>query len=430
MRCVAMALLLAGVTFAQKITDPAQLPRAVRELDGSQAHTVLPCTVEILKPALNFSFRFQTGYRLRAPLNPDRAGGRHWYLVFRVTPLGGRRRPVYFADSIDIPASAPPDAVGRTTGAFLLGEGRYDVKWSLQDESGRVCQKEWTLDARLARNDRSTEVMMPPGTVGDLSWRSQPDERPDAGADRDRFAGPITVLMNAALLNPARIAGPNRPGPAAGPRPPVNNTGPLASRWVTLVGILASLLERLPAASVRLVVFNPNQQKELFRQEGFTLDGIGRIEHAGDELQQWSVDYHVLQNPAGSWDLLADLVNREIHAAPPSDAVVFLGLPSGISVRMPAGFPGPAAAPAPRFFYLRYRPSWPSRSATEQRPQADDTRRASKGASRPPGSFVFPGEAPDSIDQTVRRLKGKTFTIYTPAEFAKAIDEIEHRAPR
>jgi hypothetical protein len=429
MRPVAIALLLAVVTFAQKVTDSAQSP-AAREFGANQGRAVLPCTVEILKPALNFSFRFQTGYRLQVPSNRDRAGGRHWHLEFRVTPRGGSRQPVYFMDSIDLPAPAPPNTALQASGAFLLGEGRYDVKWSLLDESGRVCRKEWTLDARLARNDRSTEVMMPPGTVGDLSWRPAPGDRPDAGGYRDPFTGPITVLMNAALLNPARMAGPNRLGPAAGPRPSGNGAGPLASRWVTLVGILASLLERLPAASVRLVVFNLNQQKELFRQDGFTLDGINRIEHAGDELQQWSVDYRVLQKPAGSWDLLADLVNREIHAAVPSDAVVFLGLPSAFLVKMPPGFPGPAAAPSPRFFYLQYHPSWPSKSATEQLPQADDTRRASKQAPRGQDPIVIHGELPDSIDQAVRRMKGKIFTIYTPAEFAKAIEEIERRAPR
>jgi hypothetical protein len=424
MRPVAIALLLAGVTFAQKVTDPAQSPTP-GEFDANQGRAALPCTVEILKPALNFSFRFQTGYRFQVPLNRGRADGRHWHLAFRVTPRGGSRQPLYFTDSIDLPAQAPPNTALQASGAFLLGEGRYDVKWSLLDESGRVCRKEWTLDARLARNDRSTEVMIPPATVGDLSWRPAPGDRADAGGYRDPFTGPITVLMNAALLSPARMGGPNRPGPRPG-----NGAGPLAGRWVTLVGILASLLERLPAASVRLVVFNPNQQKELFRQDGFTLDGINRIEHAGDEMQQWSVDYRVLQKPAGSWDLLADLVNREIHAAVPSDAVVFLGLRSAFSVKMPPGFPGPTGAPSPRFFYLQYHPNWPSKSATEPLPQADDMRRASKQAPRGPDSVVIPGELPDSIDQTVRRMKGKIFAIYTPAEFAKAIEEIERRAPR
>jgi hypothetical protein len=33
----------------------------------------------------------------------------------------------------------------------------------------------------------------------------------------------------------------------------------------------------------------------------------------------------------------------------------------------------------------------------------------------------------DAIDLTVARLKGKTLTVYSPLEFAKAIETIKHR---
>lgn len=434
-----MGLLWAGMGFAQKVTDPQQLPAAVREFDAPQEHASWQCTVEPIKPALNFSFRFQTGYRMGATLNANPAGGRHWLLAFRVTPEGGQRKPIYFTDSIDPPASAPPGSPAQTSGLFLLGAGRYHVNWNLLDESGRVCRKQWTLDARLSRSDRSIQLGMPPDTAADLSWRTRPADAPNLTADGDRDRAPgipaahITVLVNAATLNPGRRTG----GRGPGSRTMAGRGGPVSSRWATLVGILASLLERLPAASVRLVVFNLNQQKELFRQDGFTTDGISRIAHAGDEAQQWSVDYHVLQHPAGSWDLLAHLVNQEIHSAAPSDLVLFLGMPSATSVKMPAGFPGPAGAPGPRFFYLQCRPRWPARTSVPESDTQPQTPRRNgtgmRGAGPPgpvPGATPLPGELPDSIDQTVRRLKGKSIIIYTPAQFGKAIDEIGHGTPR
>ena len=96
MRCVVLAPLFVVAASAQRVTDPARLPAAVREFDAKQVHASLQCTVEPIKPALNLEFRFQTGYVLRAPLNPDHGGARRWYLAFRVTPEGGRRQSVYF----------------------------------------------------------------------------------------------------------------------------------------------------------------------------------------------------------------------------------------------------------------------------------------------------------------------------------------------
>jgi hypothetical protein len=82
---------------------PHKITAAVREFDAKQVHASLQCTVEPIKAALNFVFRFPTGYVLRAPLNPDHGGARRWYLVFRVTPEGSRRQPVYFLDTIVLP---------------------------------------------------------------------------------------------------------------------------------------------------------------------------------------------------------------------------------------------------------------------------------------------------------------------------------------
>ena len=45
---------------------------------------------------------------------------------FRVTPEGGRRHPVYFLDTIELPEVPQPDFIAEVGGAFLLGEGTDD----------------------------------------------------------------------------------------------------------------------------------------------------------------------------------------------------------------------------------------------------------------------------------------------------------------
>jgi hypothetical protein len=76
---------------------------------------------------------------------------------------------------------------------------------------------------------------------------------------------------------------------------------------------------------VRLVVFNLDQQKEIFREEHFHSDQMSAVSQAVFDLQLATVDYRQLQNPAGSPDLLERLAKEELREKDRSDAVVFLG---------------------------------------------------------------------------------------------------------
>lgn len=391
MRGATIAAILAGAAAAQTVSDSARLPEAGVEY-GS-----LPCAVEPVKPALNFSFRFQAGYVFRVPFNLYQGGGHHWQVGFEVTPDSGNRRPVYFTDWMNLPA-ARPEAIGEVRSAFLLGEGRYHVKWSLLDDLGRVCRKEWDVEARAGRNER---VTMPPDTAGDLAWRPAAESEKAGGYPRR-----LTVLLNAAL--PASVHQPE-------------------GRWARLVSMVSALVERLPGTAVRMVVFNLDQQRELFRQDAFTLAGMNQVSHAADGLAQWAVDYHVLQNPGGAWRLLADLVNGETHAADRPDAVVFLGLPWGTPEKIAADFPGAGHDDAPRFFYLSARAA---ARLPEAPTVADGIQSYNRGTRQ--GAIhripaMAPRDQPDAIEQCLRRLKGKTLGIYTPADFSKAIGEIERK---
>ena len=168
-----------------------------------------------------------------------------------------------------------------------------------------------------------------------------------------------------------------------------------------LLGTLSSLLDRVPVRSMRLVVFNLDQQKELYRQEPFVPEAMGQVARSIGGLELGKVDYRVLRNRGGHLDLLADLVNGELDAKEPADVVLFLGPQARTVDQVPRDELERPQGAKPRFFYFQYRPFLMQQQAT----------------------------LTDSITSAVNRLKGRTLIIHTPGEFARAIDQIERQTP-
>jgi hypothetical protein len=396
-----VAMLTAATASAQSLTSPAQLPDSVKNFGPGRAHGEIPCAVEILEPALNFGSRFQAGYVARIPLHAYSGGG-HLYVVFEVTPKEGNRQPVLFADTIDLPDDRP-DATEEVHGAFQLGEGNYHVKWSIMDDVGRVFRKQWDLDAKPKGHEK---IAMPPATAGDLSWR--PASEPSVSAYPRR----VTVLLSAA--------------PMAG------------YPWTTMLGTLAPLVERLSRASIRLVVLSLPLQRELFEIEGFGLDGMNRVVHATNRLIDPAADHSIPQHQAGVWELLAGLVNREVQAPQPVDAVIFVGAPWWIQEEMPVSFPKAGKVLEPRFFSLHYpRLGYIPRGGVVggagslgghlpigDGPPMEVTQAQNLGPSTRDLdlSSLF-----DTIKKTVLRMRGKIFNLEQPADFNRALEEISRR---
>ena len=165
-----------------------------------------------------------------------------------------------------------------------------------------------------------------------------------------------------------------------------------------LLGTLSSLLDRLPVRSVRLVVFNLDQQKELYREENFVPQSLNRVAQSIEAVELGRVDYRVLQNRGGHRELLAAMVNGELTAKEPSDVVLFLGPMARFQDKVPSDELEKPAGAMPRFYYLQYRPNFPQ-----------------------------PATSPDVITQAVAKLKGKTLVIHSPGDFAKAIEQVERR---
>ena len=376
MHRAAILMLFSLACGGQSIVDPNALGQVISRFEPNWQDHPLACSVTPIGPLLNYSLRIQAGYIVRVPMN-QYFGPRHgWFMLTQITPEGGDHKPVFLAARTRLPDVPKTKVEVEIGGGYLLGEGNYAVRWMMMDDQGRVCRKQWRIHAGLKGKERNFRVALAPNTVEPFSLL--PANRPQGTRD-DRPTFSATILLHAAPLSPWR-------------------TNLRGADRVLLIGSLAALLEHIPTTSVRLVVFNLDQQKELYRSDNFTPKLIDQVQQSINDLQLNAVSIQTLQKTRGHIDLLAELLRREISNSKPSGAVIFLGPPGRFLDKVPrSAIDKPAAAQ--RFFYLQYRPFF---------------RRA--GAS-----------LPDSINLAVSELKGWTTTIHSPDEFMKAILELEKR---
>ena len=118
---------------------------------------------------------------------------------------------------------------------------------------------------------------------------------------------------------------------------------------------LLGLMERLPISSVRLIIFNLEQQEELLRRKAFTVSELDGVARALKELELGSVQLGVLEKPKGHIDLITSLLNTEIRSSSPSDAIVFLGPQERYFDKAPDGALDTPRGYKPRFYSVQLR---------------------------------------------------------------------------
>jgi hypothetical protein len=367
---LAIMLLASSAMYGQTLLSDSKVAEVAKYFGKFDNDKPLQCKVQPIPPRLNFSFRLQAGYVVGVPLKQFFGPKHALAILSKVTPEGGE--PAYFATGIKLPDIPKTKNEMELGGVYLVGEGRYTVDWVLFDEAGRICRKNWRFEAKLDPTERSLKLGLPPQSVKELSFRRwSPGGK---SLDDVRPIRRLTVFLHAAPIYSRSI------------RFRAQDRGLLLSS-------LASLLETLPARSVRLVVFNLDQQKELFREDVLTPQAFDQAADSMNSLQLQLVDYRVLQNRGGHVSLLTDLVNKELQAKEPSDAVIFLGPTARYFDKVPEF---DLSTSSTRFFYLQYKPFY------------------GRGA-----------DFPDSIEFAIKKVRGKAMLIHSPAEFAKAIKQIE-----
>lgn len=411
------AALFSAVVWATASAQTILPPERGAELFSRGGPGVLKCEVRQLPPVLDFSFRFRAGYTVAVPLSQFQGPGHRWTMMVRLQSAAAGQ-PVYFVDRVRLPSVPNTKMYGEAGGGYLLGEGSYRASFLLRDDQSRACRADWNIEARLGTAGCHVTLAIDPGTAEEVSLRGR---RP-VSSPGDAPLGRLTVLLHAAPASPRRST-------------------IQASDAVTLLGALSSLLDLAPADSVRLVVFNLDRQKEIYREERFTPDKLETVRQAMFDLQLGVVDYQTLQHPEGRVDLLAGLVNRELEAENRSDAVVFLG-PRGHLADKRASEIWNRGAGGPKFFYVEYerpvafaaglgRSSGRSGRASSLHDVPNDIAPRSNADIRRPDEMGWASDTPfltdpvhDTIEYLVAGLKGKTLVVRTPDEFAKAMKQI------
>ena len=378
---LALILALAGwsTAAAQSVANPNRIRSLIARMESGAGSQPLACDVTPIKPALNFSFRYQAGYSVSVPMKQYFGSGHSWTTLIQITPQAEGKRPVYLVSQASLPNIPKTNVESRSGGAYLLGEGAYDVRWMLVDNSNRVCRKSWRVEVRRARSESKVRVSMPADTVWEIGLRGSrqlPTATDDAAPMR------LTIFLHTAPMFARR-------------------TRMRGNDQITLLSTVSALLERLPAKYVRLVLFNLDKQKELYRKDDFQLRDMYQVYESMSNIELGLVDYQVLQNRMGHVDLLSDLVNRELAEAQQSDLVLFLGPTTRFLDRMPNELVEKPAGLGPHFYYFQL----------------------------VPGPFQQDAMLTDSIKSTLSRVGGKTLVIHNPGEFAKAIERVE-KLPR
>jgi len=389
------------------LDTPKKIADASGLLDSFHGKTVR-CDVLPITPRLSFSLRLQSGYFWHLHLSQSQVAGQKWLVLARVTPNAGNRSPVYFSDVVQFPADGD---IGweAELGHFWVGEGRYAMKILIFDDRGRACRQELRIDARLSSGERKIDPLLPPNTVAGVSWSVATSPAGTKPASMNR----LTIMLDVA----DQIRTPDQ---------------------IMLMDALTALIGELPARSVRLVLFDLTQQREIFRRDSFTSQSLPEVAQAMSAVQFEPVNAGVLQTPGGGVNLIENLANLEVLSPEPSDAVVFLGVPSIYNSKPSASFGRPAGA-KPQFFYLqcpasrapRYYGSGgmvgPAWDVGNNFPEPLD------GLAGPSGRFPgrgatpaskSPARGPDSIEYAVDQLGGKTLKVDSPDSFAKAVLEI------
>jgi hypothetical protein len=369
---------LAFPSRAQSPLTPEQAEKAHQLLDGKAQGGRLGCEIEPRKPFLDFTFRFTAGIIIRCPWKEFGGKESTALILARVTPEGGA--PVLFSSMYHMRAMPPALLAGadvrklktevEASGAFAVGAGRYLVEVLVQDNRNRICRKRWRIKAG-GREHGKVPAVLEANTVAPFGvhlWEGK-----SAGAGKGLR---LTVLLDAA---------------------PVDPRAPKLRAWDQefLLDSLSSLLQQIPCQSVRLVAFNLEQQREIFRQDLFGPSDFDDLQQAFHDLELGTVSAQVLKQPQGKADLLARLTNQELIAEQPADAVIFLGPTSRADQKIPGEMLKPRETRAPQFFYFEYIPPW---------------RRGR--------------EFPDTIAYLTRARDGTVAKIHSPGELAQAIQKM------
>lgn len=322
-----MAIFAQHATRAQGLLTGEEIPAAANQIRNHPHKNTLRFDEIYLTrfSNLGFDLRYHERFAFRLPWSEMPEGGK---LRARIRVIPKKGAPILLGEYFDIPtvsealsklpreqASSPIAA--SVSSDFVVGPGKYKVELLFFSPDNRTFFKAWTFKTEP---DAGFAGVMKPGTV---------DEAPTS-----RWAGKLvpsgirlTLLLNA------------------------TGTSAFQARlWDShfLLTMVNTVLEQLPCRSLRLVVFNLDRQGELFRRDGFALEGWNDLEAALKGAEFSTIDYRNLR-PLSEQEFVMRLVEQEVSG--PADAVVLVGRRTHFLSKPEIKASIPAGA---KLYYLRH----------------------------------------------------------------------------
>jgi hypothetical protein len=382
--CAACWWLVGMPAAAQVLLSPEQTAEMNKVLDSASTGEALKCEIHSERPALDFQLRFTDGFSVSCPLRLFGGEKSSVNTFVRVTPKGGT--PVLMGETTHLPAISPKMAAEidprklnqevEISGAFSVGEGRYRVEVLVADSRARSCRKAWTISVAARRGLEPGEGILQPGAVAPADFVPW-----EAGAKSGQGSLRLTVLLDAAPINP-------------------DEQKLRAVDRLLLMQFLSALLDRLPCQSVRLVAFNLDQQREIFRDERFRGGAeFNKLMNAMEALELGTVSYTILQKNQGWVQMLWKLAMREKNAMDPVDAVLIIGPATRTRMKIKHANLIRHETEGPQFFYFEYSPD--------------------------PLGGIFP----DSMGTLTKTLDGNSYVFHDPEDLARDIRKMLKRIP-
>jgi len=375
-------LVLAAAASAQTEMVPIEgraATHAEAAFERAVTANLMKCTIKPSAPTLDYSLQYDAGFRLVFPLDPTRGPSGMLNVFLRMRSAGAGEKPIYLAARYDVPGG-PHEDDGMLTGRFGAAAGTWRIEALAIDSIGRVCRADWRAEIK----------------------RSPAPARADSHLPLRRLA----ILVDAAPVHSAY-----------GQFPPQDRE--------MFIGSLSSLLQFIPANSTRLVVFNLEQSKELYRSDGFEPAALNEIREKLQAIGGGTVDYAALQKSPLASEFLAGLIDREMRDSDRADLVVFMG--PAVPDQVPLGnYALTGDSPHPVFGYLQLRPA----RNVNAGPGCPGINSVTGGPPCPPRmaqvrlpTFVVQ----DAISQAIGKLRGVTFVVSDPSELAKPLRDLAHR---
>jgi hypothetical protein len=313
-------------------------------------------------------------------------------VVAKIARTDGPGPPICFVQAKDLPA-VPEGAKSEVefVGGFFLGEGSYHIDLAVSDQRGRLSRKRLDITAARKGRERQVRLSLVPGsihTVDGLSWKARPSR---ASGEPRR----VTVLFHVASLY--------------GPRSVLS-----LSDQGQLLSSLTSVLSEGAFDEVRLVAFNLDQQRELFRRDPFRVEDFRGLAETLPSVNRATIPVAALEQGPHHLGFLESLVRDEMSSERRPAAIVFLGPYTDEETKW-RNLPCGSNRAGPPLFYFQHRVNV-ARTVCLQDVIACQ------------GDAMWlsarPTEARDTLEHLVRGCSGEVYRIHNPVELDAAIKKL------